>query len=811
MATTADQAVATTPMPWFIPPPHTPGEYYIIKGGCITNLVMPIYSAPNWTDPTYKAISCTDQLFGDFVNYMSDWYVHRYKFSKHMTVLLSIGFLIIVSSFCVSKRKFLAKNFWGGRPSLPIFGDLLLTKEARVGYILLHCAMAEIIMYILFSLQWLQMPYFGEDVNWYNVQTEMFAGGIIFRISAICIYFLLYAPLFIALSQATVWHLFLTVVWLVYYLVQLIQDLALIAPWFEPRYNHPEYQMKHLPLTLFCTKLPTVIAKTVLLIYVTILLYRTFMQAIKQHHLNWFQKILEFNLREQPIEQLFDAKVRPGGKNDGASIDHNAYQNEFKKSCFYKEVDAVLNPTRHEKYNDKFIWKFMGFLGYTNQYGYRYPVKLLAGLTVSAILMYQFILFFVFDFLLDFKQLLDSRPDMVELGEFITDTARISGLDQTIPFLADSERVLRYLNDIIVILFISLIIAFVFSFLNTLLGLLLHMKTFRRHSKQVRRGYRHEANIQKISNFSSISAGIKYGAYICTYPALGAFFQFLLIFLVLFIVLTAVILPLIIDGEESWIVNMFKSSWPGWTYTIIVIVIQLIFSRFVFNADSSIMNKQNLNRKNADGTAIPPDANTNGHILIKYRKLFDIFSLFFWFNYVFLGIISLLLRVIFTVLVSILFIGRLDQSSVQRNFETLDPGFNVYLGFQAFEEGNTHPVLLTALNFFLSGPAGARYRTRMKFGEDSEIYQRTLKAKKPMENRKFRAKWRWHFAYTMIRNPKVLQMRLDKIREEEQKKTESESVKIPVIDPQTVEKYDNDAYYMNENNFNNNQSEKYQI
>lgn len=126
----------------------------------------------------------------------------------------------------------------------------------------------------------------------------------------------------------------------------------------------------------------------------------------------------------------------------------------------------------------------------------------------------------------------------------------------------------------------------------------------------------------------------------------------------------------------------------------------------------------------------------------------------------FIGLVSLLLRIIMTVIMALVFIGRLDQPAVQRNWETLDAGYAVYLGYHGFLEGNTHPVLLVSLQFFLAGPAGERYRQRIKHGGEHQAQLTQNDKIHVMQNSKFRAQWRWQFAYCLVKNPSLVYYRL---------------------------------------------------
>merc|ERR1712039_448726 len=97
-----------------------------------------------------------------------------------------------------------------------------------------------------------------------------------------------------------------------------------------------------------------------------------------------------------------------------------------------------------------------------------------------------------------------------------------------------------------------------------------------------------------------------------------------------------------------------------------------------------------------------------------------------------------------------------DQSTIQRNYETMDAGYSTYLGFQSLEENNSHPVMISAVQLFLSGNAGRRYRRRIagiKYDqEEGGGYKNEDKKRKI-------ARWRWYFAYTLIKNPSLVHER----------------------------------------------------
>merc|ERR1712071_583421 len=233
---------------------------------------------------------------------------------------------------------------------------------------------------------------------------------------------------------------------------------------------------------------------------------------------------------------------------------------------------------------------------------------------------------------------------------------------------------------------------------------------------------------------------------IMAYPLWGLFFQLTILWIVMFLISAIVVLPLVIEANASWVVGFLKRSWPGWLYTVTLIILQQVLSRFVFAID----NSTKAERGKYD-TADP-----QGYVLIHNRRLYDIVSFIFWFNNIFIGLFSLLLRVIWSLIIGLIFIGRMDHPAVQRNFELRDTGYSVYLGFQGLEEGNTHPVMIVAIQMFLSGLAGKRYRARIAAEEEHVEGDEKPSDERAMDSASFRAKWRWQLAYFLVMNPSLV-------------------------------------------------------
>ena len=230
--------------------------------------------------------------------------------------------------------------------------------------------------------------------------------------------------------------------------------------------------------------------------------------------------------------------------------------------------------------------------------------------------------------------------------------------------------------------------------------------------------------------------------------------QFLLIFLICLGISFALIIPFRYNCKnnacgEFWLIPNLTNASPGLIWVLVIVVFQQISSRKLFPMDKNVGHRE----KNKFERIEP-----QGYILLTNRKLYNIVAFFFWWSNIFLGAFSLILRVIYSLVFGLLHIGRLDQSTIQRNYETMDAGYSTYLGFQALEENNSHPIMISAVQCFLGSPAGRRYRRRIA-GLKDEVNLEVEKARK----RKQIVRWRWYFAYMMIKNPSLIHER-NKVR-----------------------------------------------
>jgi signal transduction histidine kinase len=82
------------------------------------------------------------------------------------------------------------------------------------------------------------------------------------------------------------------------------------------------------------------------------------------------------------------------------------------------------------------------------------------------------------------------------------------------------------------------------------------------------------------------------------------------------------------------------------------------------------------------------------------RRTYFIFNYFNFFFDCFLGILSCVIRVSKSFLAALLFLGRLDYSSMGRDLERLDQGYATYVTFIHMEIIHGHPILGKIFSIF---------------------------------------------------------------------------------------------------------------
>ncbi|KXJ16741.1 Coiled-coil domain-containing protein 180 [Exaiptasia diaphana] len=130
-------------------------------------------------------------------------------------------------------------------------------------------------------------------------------------------------------------------------------------------------------------------------------------------------------------------------------------------------------------------------------------------------------------------------------------------------------------------------------------------------------------------------------------------------------------------------------------------------------------------------------------VTIDNRRLFDIMSYFFFFLNILVGIWSGLSRVAKGAALGLVFLCRLDRTSMMTGYRKWDRGYMAYIGFLNVLVAFRHPVMLCFCQVLID--------------ERKKLYSGLITSDRP--RRSTRALNRWFLAVLLTRNPSLLRYR----------------------------------------------------
>ncbi|CAF1239994.1 unnamed protein product [Adineta ricciae] len=159
------------------------------------------------------------------------------------------------------------------------------------------------------------------------------------------------------------------------------------------------------------------------------------------------------------------------------------------------------------------------------------------------------------------------------------------------------------------------------------------------------------------------------------------------------------------------------------------------------------------------------------------RRYLMIFLYFNFFLDAFLGLVSSILRLIISVVGGILYMCRLDYSTLGRKLEFLDGGFNAYCGFIHTECTHRHPIMLVFVSHLYSEVKKKEY---VAMHSDSDVLPIEEKAVQLRKSSRFMRKWR--LAAYLVRNPAIVFFRKSFLKN------------LTLEDLRAINDYDNDDH-----------------
>ncbi|PVD18812.1 hypothetical protein C0Q70_21365 [Pomacea canaliculata] len=339
---------------------------------------------------------------------------------------------------------------------------------------------------------------------------------------------------------------------------------------------------------------------------------------------------------------------------------------------------------------------------YKRKRGFRYPSRLLSILFLTAVVAY-IVAFEGMTLLLRFFMVLKECVD-----EYTTDEEEKYELKQLINVLIASS------------ILSTLTVAGLFIF--SALGILTN---YRNHVMEMYKGkVTSIPRSETTSPATDCTSYIKYGGYQAAYLIWAFLIQFVILFLLFFFFGYLMLRFDLVTNFLQWI-------WPYLSVFIIVNIVLWILSKYLFLQDNG------------------------SYLALSHRGLLFNCVYFVTFYFLFLGLFSLLLRLFMSLVLGVIYLGRLDKTIMVKNFEVFDLGFNTYVGFMKTDCAHSHPVLIVFTRLMLLAarsrevelPTRSGYQALGEFYADYEVKYDSL------------ARRRWHLLYTLHCNPTLCSLR----------------------------------------------------
>ncbi|CAH3169467.1 unnamed protein product, partial [Pocillopora meandrina] len=153
-----------------------------------------------------------------------------------------------------------------------------------------------------------------------------------------------------------------------------------------------------------------------------------------------------------------------------------------------------------------------------------------------------------------------------------------------------------------------------------------------------------------------------------------------------------------------------------------------------------------------------------------FIRFYSIMSYFFFFYNILLGLFSCIMRILKGMILGVIFISRIDRTSLMQGFQTWDKAFVAYLGFIHILVAHNHPVMLMFCQLLINSNKDRQYGTVGREGKedtnsirgvkglDSGFFKHLARVFRP-PHMSHQAINRWFLAFTLLRNPSLVKYR----------------------------------------------------
>nr|XP_047139384.1 stimulated by retinoic acid gene 6 protein-like isoform X2 [Hydra vulgaris] len=300
------------------------------------------------------------------------------------------------------------------------------------------------------------------------------------------------------------------------------------------------------------------------------------------------------------------------------------------------------------------------------------------------------------------------------------------------------------MNQYITCFKVSVYLALSLTIASFLLVLFNSFKCYRTHILKLRKGdwsflpsSLRRKQFDAITPTSLMVASMKFAGYQVAYSLWGCFILFDIFFIVVFAL--SIEINNIIHKKFSVILTYLPYMWQTILVGIIVMIIQKLLARFVFIINKNVVAVNN--RRVYHGAAF----------------------LFFYFN-IFIGLVTSFMRIIYGMILGIIFFQRLQHSSLPRYYEKFDPGYMAYIGYILLEHFHANPVVQCFIRLLTDQCCN-------KFSRDEDVYfensvmKLVEKGSIPAEKlRRCRNINRWHLYVMLSQNVSLQKYRYHRLK-----------------------------------------------
>ncbi|XP_052777153.1 stimulated by retinoic acid gene 6 protein-like [Mya arenaria] len=169
----------------------------------------------------------------------------------------------------------------------------------------------------------------------------------------------------------------------------------------------------------------------------------------------------------------------------------------------------------------------------------------------------------------------------------------------------------------------------------------------------------------------------------------------------------------------------------------------------IFKVQSILVAKFFMQPKHEESDKYKPLAVNN-------RTVYDVFSFFMLFLNASIGLVQYVKRILFSAVLGVFLIPRMDRSLYMRGYEPMDKCYTNYIGMILVDVAHNHPVMRVFCHVI--NDAMETTRNRATPTTENPLYAEVRPEHK--DKKLSIAKRRWFLAFTLVRNPDLKQLRV---------------------------------------------------